>query len=109
MSEFKSSVFKSSVFCRAALATTVGRMFKTRWITTTPGSVGTNGRVSRSRGRHDENFVVDKKSRNGTKKIGCKGTDVKREGTDRKKEGCAVTDEKREGTVQTLATKNSDW
>ena len=80
-------------------------MFKMRWITT-PVSVGTNGRVSSLR-RHDENFVVDKKSRNGTKKIGCKGTDVKREGTDRKKEGCAVTDEKREGTLQTLATKNS--
>ena len=82
-------------------------MFKTRWITT-PVSVGTNGRISLR--RHDENFVVDKKrlERIG-KKIGCKGTDVKREGTDRKKEGCAVTDEKREGTVQTLATKNSDW
>ena len=82
-------------------------MFKTRWITT-PVSVGTNGRIS-SLIRHDKKFVVDKKGRNGTKKIGCKGTDVKREGTDRKKEGCAVTDEKREGTVQTLATKNSDW
>ena len=53
-------------------------MFKTRWITTTPESVGTNGRVSRSLGRHDENFVVDKKRRNGTKKSRLQGNGWKK-------------------------------